>query len=591
MVIRKTALSLILAGICAPAMAAGARIDYSALDDATLSNTPRFIVKYKDGSSARTQAVARQKSLDAVATRALPIFGTQSTAKGKAAGLSLTSLRSTGRGMNVVRASRKMTRAQAQSLMQTLAADPNVEYVAVDGRVHADALPNDPYLTQYQQWHYGTGAGGARVTEAWKQSTGEGVVVAVIDTGATHHPDLVANLLPGYDFITDSFVSRRENDERVAGGWDLGDWNVANECYSGQAAKDSSWHGTHVSGTIAEVTNNNAGGAGIAYNAKVVPVRVLGRCGGYDSDVADAIIWAAGGSVAGVPANPNPAEVLNLSLGSDQLCPQVMQDAINTAVSLGATVVVAAGNDNGDAAQHSPASCSNVVTIGATSKTGQRAGYSNYGATVDLSAPGGGGGGADDVVWSTVNASTTSEGDPAFGGMAGTSMATPHVVGVVALMQSVAPKPLSPSQVEGLLKATARPFPVKVDKVIGSGILNAELAVQKAATFGQPISANPLASGIATAVPPLAAGESQIFGIKVPEGATRLDLLTYSGRGTVTLYSQYESEPYPTSNVGSSVRPGTNQTITINSPAAGTYYVKVTATAAAAGVLIRATVR
>ena len=170
-------------------------------------------------------------------------------------------------------------------------------------------------------WHYGTGAGGARVTTAWDSgATGAGVVVAVLDTGATHHADLEANLLPGYDFITDAFMSRRATDERVPGGWDLGDWHRADDCGPGSPASDSSWHGTHVSGTIAEVTNNGVGGAGVAYNAKVVPVRVLGRCGGYTSDINDAIVWAAGGTVDGVPANPNPAEVINMSLGGDHAC-------------------------------------------------------------------------------------------------------------------------------------------------------------------------------------------------------------------------------------------------------------------------------
>ncbi|MEE7547807.1 S8 family serine peptidase, partial [Xanthomonas sp. Kuri4-1] len=169
---------------------------------------------------------------------------------------------------------------------------------------------------------------GINVRPAWDKATGNGVVVAVIDTGITSHPDLDANILPGYDFISDTFVSR-DGDGRDADPSDEGDWNpVQGECYttpSPSPITDSSWHGTHVAGTIAAVTNNAVGVAGTAYNAKIVPVRVLGRCGGYTSDIADAIVWASGGSVSGVPANANPAEVINMSLGGSGTCSTTYQ--------------------------------------------------------------------------------------------------------------------------------------------------------------------------------------------------------------------------------------------------------------------------
>ncbi|GAB3342004.1 S8 family peptidase [Marilutibacter aestuarii] len=592
--IHKSILSLILAGLCAPATAAGARVDYASLDDAALSDTPRFIVKYKHGSSARARAATRQQSLDAAVSRARPhLSPNTANANGRSAGLRMQTLRATARGMHVVGASKRLSRTEAQALMKSIAADPNVEYVAVDGRVYPDALPNDPVLASHQAWHYAAGNGGARVTGAWDSSTGAGLVVAVIDTGITAHPDLDANVLPGYDFITDAFISRRDTDAREPGGWDLGNWNAAGECGTGSSARNSNWHGTHVAGTIAEVTDNGIGGAGVAPDAKVVPIRVLGRCGGFDSDVSDAIVWAAGGHVDGVADNANPAEVLNLSLGAAKACPQVMQDAINTAVSLGATVVVAAGNDNSDASLHSPASCQNVVTVGATGYTGQRASYSNYGASIDLAAPGGNGaeGVPNGYIWSTHNDGTTVPGNPQYVGMVGTSMAAPHVAGVAALMQAVAPRPLTPAQLEGLLVASARPFPVTVNRPLGSGILDASAAVERAASLGEPIEGISLTSGVAASMPPLAAGDEQIFVIEVPEGASRLDLLTYGGRGTLRTYAQYEAEPFASSNVGASTRPGTNQTITITAPAAGRYFLKVSAAAATAGALVRATVR
>ncbi len=259
-------------------------------------------------------------------------------------------------------------------------------------------------------------------------------------------------------------------------------------------------------------------------------------------------------------------------------------------MALGTTVVVAAGNDNTDVVGHSPASCANVVTVGATGYSGQRAGYSNYGVGVDLSAPGGAGveGSPNGYIWSTHNTGTTTPLADRYVGMTGTSMATPHVAGVVALMQSVAPGPLTPAQVEGLLKASARPFPLRPDRTIGVGIVDAAAAVDRARAFGQPLVAAPLTNGIVETVPPLGAGQSVLYGIDVPAGATKLEFLSYGGRGTLSVYANYEADPTPTMNLGASTRPGTNQIVTVNAPAAGRYYVRVQAVADAAGVLLRA---
>lgn len=587
MTFRRTLLSLLIAAACVPAFAG--TVDLASIDDATVS--PRFIVKYRDGSAERTQPAASQRALNAAAERARLQMGARIADLRGTAALRIDSLRTTATGRRVVRASQRLDRTQAEALMRAIASDPNVESVSVDRLMHPTAMPNDPMLATHQMWHYGTGAGGARVTSAWNAgATGAGVVVAVLDTGATHHVDLEQNLLPGYDFITDHEVSGRATDDRVPGGWDLGDFTVAGQCGAGSTASSSSWHGTHVSGTIAEVTNNGIGGAGVAYDAKVVPVRVLGRCGGYTADINDAIVWAAGGHIDGVPDNPNPAEVINMSLGGSHACDADTQAAIDKAASLGATVVVAAGNDNADVAGHSPASCARVVAVGATGYSGQRAGYSNYGSGVDIAAPGGAGveGSPNGYIWSTHNTgATVAEGDR-YVGMTGTSMATPHVSGIVALMQSVSAMPLTPAQVEGVLVSSARPFPTKPDRAIGAGIVDAAAAVDRAKRFGQPIQSVPLADNVVESMPPLAAGQSAIYAIDVPEGRSRLEFTSYSGRGTLAAYLNYESQPMPASNIGASVRPGTNQVLNVTSPAKGRYYFKVVATADAAGVLVRA---
>ncbi len=218
-------------------------------------------------------------------------------------------------------------RGRLQQVITTLRADPEVEYVEEDILMQPLFTPNDSRYSD--QWQYFENTGGLRMTSAWDSATGSNVVVAVLDTGYLAHSDLIANILPGYDFIDDTFISQ-DGDGRDSDALDPGDWETADQCYSGSPASDSSWHGTHVAGSIAAETDNGTGVAGVAFDARILPVRVLGRCGGYMSDIADGMIWAAGGTVSGVPANANPAQVLNLSLGGGGSCSSTTQAAINS---------------------------------------------------------------------------------------------------------------------------------------------------------------------------------------------------------------------------------------------------------------------
>ena len=407
----------------------------------------RIIVKYRAGAAAATDRSAKLSTVQSALTRASLSGGTS-----RASTLGPQVVRKLSTGADLIRVQGRLAPAELQRVLKELKADPSVQYAEADvklrrtelraGDVQPALAPNDPYYQQYQ-WHLHNATGGINAPSAWDVSQGEGVVVAVLDTGILpQHPDLVGNLLEGYDFISDAETSRRATNDRVPGAQDYGDWvENDNECYTGSVAEDSSWHGTHVAGTVAEQTNNGVGMAGVAHKAKVLPVRVLGKCGGYLSDIADAITWASGGTVAGVPANTNPAEVINMSLGGSGSCDGTYQDAINGAISRGTTVVVAAGNETDNASKYRPASCDGVVTVGATRITGGITYYSNYGTRVDLSGPGGGGsvdGNPGGYVWqSGSDAATTPEsGSYSYMGMGGTSMASPHVAAVAALVQS-----------------------------------------------------------------------------------------------------------------------------------------------------------
>ena len=217
-------------------------------------------------------------------------------------------------------------------------------------------------------------------------------------------------------------------------------------------------------GTVGAVTNNGVGVSGVAFGAKVVPIRVLGRCGGQVSDIAEAVIWAAGGSVAGVPANPYPAKVINVSLGGRDVCSATEQSAIDTVRGLGAVVVVSAGNDSDNTAYYSPAGCNGVITVAATNSSGAKASFSNFGSAVGLAAPGA-------SILSTYNYGYWSPGLADYGYMGGTSMAAPHVSGVAALLLQLNPG-FTPDQVAARLKLGSTPF-AGACAACGAGILNA----------------------------------------------------------------------------------------------------------------------
>jgi serine protease len=408
-------------------------------------NIQGIIVRYRDSSLQRKSAVDRTPAVS------------------KRVGARFEYFRAMSGSAHVLRLPEKITLKNAEKLAKRIAQDPDVLYAEPDAMMQIQLSPND---TEYsQQWHYFEAAGGLNIEPAWDKSTGSSVVVAVIDTGYRPHVDLDSNILPGYDFISNVTIAN-DGDGRDADASDPGDWT---------ASRDSSWHGTHVAGTIAAETNNAQGVAGVAFDAKILPVRVLGAGGGSTSDIADAIRWAAGLSVPGVPDNPNPAQVLNMSLGRSGICGQTYLDAVNAVRAQNTTVVVAAGNSTSDAVNFQPANCAGVIAVAATNRSGGRASYSNFGAVVDVAAPGGETVVMTDGVLSTLNYGTTSPGIVAYDFYQGTSMAAQHVAGAVALLYALKGS-ITPDEVESILEETARAFPSTCNEC-GAGIVDADAAV------------------------------------------------------------------------------------------------------------------
>lgn len=414
----------------------------------------QIIIKYK-GSSQQLKAAQRLEGATIAASQHGVLLSHKREMSGKA---------------TVVSLNKKLSKMELKQLLKSIAnSDPSIEYVEEDVILQTNLVPNDSRYNE--QWSYFSSTGGINMPAAWDMSTGAGVNVAVVDTGYRPHVDLVNNILPGYDFISTTTVSQ-DGDGRDSNAQDPGD---------GCNGKSSSWHGTHVAGTIAAQTNNSIGVAGVAYNARIVPVRVLGCGGGYTSDIADGVVWASGDSVPGVPVNNNPVSVINMSLGGISACGSTMQNSINAALNRNAVVVVSAGNNNADAANTMPANCAGVVTVAAVDKTGGKAYYSNYGTTVEVAAPGGDtSSGASNGILSTLNSGVTTPGSDSYAFYQGTSMAAPHVSGVVALMKAIQPR-LTPAQVIKILQTSSRAFPAACSGC-GAGIVNAAAAVNSANT-------------------------------------------------------------------------------------------------------------
>ncbi|EPX60438.1 extracellular protease [Cystobacter fuscus DSM 2262] len=425
-----------------------------------------------------------------------------------------------------------------EALAQSVQGMRGVRYAEKNARVYAFRTPNDPGYSR--QWHYRM----MNLPAAWDITTGStSVAVGIIDSGIVRHPDLNGRVVQGVDLISD-VATAGDGDGRDMDATDMG---------KDQPNGSSSWHGSHVAGTIGAVSNEGAGVAGVTWAGPLVPVRALGKEGGSFADIAAGIQWAVGLPVPGLSTNRNPVQVINMSLGGESPPSQVLQEVIDNAVSKGVIIVVAAGNDNVDASAFSPCNQDNVICVGATRFNGKRASYSNYGADVDVMATGGevsedlDGDGKPDGVLSPI---LDDDNTPVWAYYQGTSMAAPHVAGIVALMKAQNPA-LTSDEVEQILIATADPAS-KCGEGCGAGLVNAQAAVLAAKNGLDPSRPSELGVGanqisfLGTSTQSLAVRNLGGGSLKVSVKAsgTYASALSFPSGNTVTV-SAYRSASLP----------------------------------------------
>ena len=470
------------AALCAVLLAAGSiQVGAQTIDSSAADQNARVIVKFKPNSTLLREQIVAGDAVHTSTGRAVTL--------GRRLGLTITAGHALSERSQVMHASG----ISSSELARLLSLQGDVEYAVPDERRYHLVAPNDPLYADgvggngpaAGQWYLRAPTGAIQssinIEPAWAVTTGSpAIVVALLDTGVRFdHPDLMAvaaggNLLPGYDMISDVSVAN-DGDGRDSDASDPGDWVTQAEisqrgspfyqCATGP--ENSTWHGTQTAGLIAALTDNGMGIASVGRNVRLLPVRVLGKCGGFDSDIIAGMRWAAGMTVPGVPINSNPARVINMSLGGQGACPVSYQDAVTAINAAGTVIVASAGNSTGRAVGV-PANCPGVIAVAGLRHVGTKVGFSDLGTEIAISAPGGNcvniaaGSPCLYPILSTSNSGTTVPAAPIYTDAVkpslGTSFSAPLVSGTVALMLSLQPA-LTPYQVRSLLEATARPFP------------------------------------------------------------------------------------------------------------------------------------
>jgi len=535
----------------------------------------RVIVKLKASSTLKQiQAAGRVETL------------------GSRLGLTAHMVSQPGRDLHVMRASG----LTSEALAARLARDADVEYAVPDRIKKISALPNDPLygFQWYLQAPDTTRLAATNAQAAWDVTSGSSaVIVAVVDSGVRlDHEDLAPRLVAGYDFITDNLNANDNQNGRDADPSDPGDYvsladrnNPALVALCGTlSTQGSSWHGTQVAGILAAETNNSRGIAGMGGATRIQPIRVLGKCGGFDSDIIAGMRWAAGLAVPGVPSNPTPARVINLSLAGAGSCSAAYRSAIAEIRAAGTLIVAAAGNESG--AVDEPANCPGVLAVAGIRHVGTKVGYSSHGVEVGISAPAGNcvniqlGQPCLFPLVTLTNQGSTSPTSNTYTGTGdstvGTSFATPLVAGTAALMLAANPG-LAEADVARFIKSSASPFPLDsalptcpitsadgqcncTTTTCGAGMLNTAGAVSAAAAAAV---TDPVAS-ISVPASPVAGTAFTLgsAGSTVPSGATLVSWkwIQLSGPGTGSFSADNIASP------------------SFTAPVAGTYVLSLTVT-------------
>src|SRR5438552_2180153 len=560
----------------------------------------RLIIKLREAASATAVIPAavtpEEAQIEAGRQRVALLAGRH--------GLMLKSTRTITARMHVMHLEFPLSAESLATTLETLRADPEVEYAEVDQRRYAHATPNDSlFLTQ--QWYLqnlSTTPAAIDAMTAWDTTTGSAtLVIADLDTGVRYdHPDLLAasaggRLLPGYCFISDSFVANGGTCPG-ADASDPGDWVTQsditghpNEC-SGGTPQNSSWHGTRTAGLLGAITNNAMGIAGVTWQTQILPVRVLGKCGGFESDIDKAMLWAAGMSVANTPANTHPAKVINMSFGAASSCTQADIDTINQVAANGVLVVVSAGNEGGPV--DTPANCPGVAAVAGIRHVGTKVGYSSLGPEIALSAPAGNcvntapGSTCLYPITTTFNTGTMGPvaHDPAYTDQVsnpnlGTSFSAPLGSGIGALMAAMN-STLSSCRLISRLKESALPFPQTSTTTATMCHVPAGANDVHGAECICTLDGKTCGAGMANASGALKAAVRPVAAVTVPSTVTAGQGVMLQG-GASAAVPGHTIATYQWTSVGAqnlSIQGGTTAMATVTAPSCGLGTVRLTVT-------------
>ncbi|MDH4395977.1 MAG: S8 family serine peptidase [Limnobacter sp.] len=410
------------------------------------ANTDRFILKLKDSVELSAKPTVRRLEKESELLNEIL----------QANRLDATWLRAGTLGTHVLKWGASVRMSDRESMLNRIKSDPRVEFAEADLPMSGMALPNDASFGSQWALQSTANRAGARFDKAWDLVKGSSaVIVAVVDTGVRYDtPELSGRLLAGYDFISDALTAS-DGDGRDSDPSDMGDWvseaDKAKSTFSDCPVSNSTWHGTFIAGQIAGVTQNLQGISAGDWNAKILPVRVSGKCRAFASDMYDGMLWSAGVEVPGVPVNTTPASIINVSLGAPVSCSNLAQSVVDRIKGTGALLVSSGGNGGGES--FLPANCAGVMSVGAVDRDGSRAFYSAIGPTIDISAPGG----YFNGLLGVGNSGDQGPESPRTVSKTGTSFASPLVAAAAALVKAANPS-LTGDQIEAILLSTVQPF-------------------------------------------------------------------------------------------------------------------------------------